>query len=85
MFERRVIGVNGSWPPPILYSTQGDVHLIHATNGLGNDDIPTALHAHGMFFNGTGYFDGAVGITQCGIPNGHTFDYEIDTSLNVRT
>jgi iron transport multicopper oxidase len=83
LFDRRVIGVNGSWPPPILFGTQGDIHRIHATNGLGDDKIPTALHAHGMFFNGTNYFDGATGVTQCGIPNGKTFDYDIDTSLNV--
>jgi len=36
-----------------------------------------------MFFNGTNHFDGAVGVTQCPIPPGATFDYEIDTSLNV--
>lgn len=36
-----------------------------------------------MYFNGSNYFDGAVGVTQCGIPSGATFDYEVDTSLNV--
>jgi iron transport multicopper oxidase len=37
-----------------------------------------------MMFNGTNYYDGAVGITQCSIPNGKTMDYYIDTSLQVR-
>ncbi len=69
--------------PPILEATQGDTHLIHAYNGLG--DHPTALHSHGMFFNGTNYFDGAMGVTQCGIPPGETLDYHIDTSLNQGT
>ncbi|BEI84084.1 hypothetical protein CcaverHIS002_0406880 [Cutaneotrichosporon cavernicola] len=84
-FERRVIGVNGTWPPPVLEATQGDVHLIHAYNGMGDDNIPTALHAHGMFFNNTNYWDGATGVTQCGIPNGKTLDYHIDTSLHHGT
>lgn len=69
--------------PPILEANQGDVHLIHAHNGLG--DVPTALHAHGMMFNGTNHFDGAMGVTQCGIPPGETLDYSIDTSLNHGT
>lgn len=38
-----------------------------------------------MFFNGTNYYDGATGVTQCGIPSGQTLDYEIDTSLNHGT
>ncbi|EIW71885.1 multi-copper oxidase, partial [Tremella mesenterica DSM 1558] len=82
--ERRVIGVNGTWPPPPLIGTQGDVFLIHATNGLG-DGSGTSLHSHGMFFNGTNYYDGAVGITQCSIPPGETLDYHIDTKLQTGT
>lgn len=71
--------------PPVLEANQGDVHLIHALNGMGDDKIPTALHAHGMMFNGTNQWDGATGVTQCGIPNGETLDYYIDTSLNHGT
>lgn len=69
----------------MLVATQGDTHILHAYNGLGDDKIPTALHAHGMFFNGTNYYDGATGVTQCGIPSGQTLDYHIDTSLNHGT
>jgi len=36
-----------------------------------------------MFFNGTNYYDGAVGVTQCSIPSEHGMDYIIDTSLQV--
>lgn len=57
--------------------------VVHATNGLGDPNIGTALHSHGMFFNGTNYYDGAVGITQCSIPNNWTMDYHIDTSLQA--
>lgn len=31
-----------------------------------------------MFLNTTAWYDGAVGVTQCGIPYGQTFSYEID-------
>ncbi|CAD6564626.1 MAG: ferroxidase fet3 [Tremellales sp. Tagirdzhanova-0007] len=85
LYERRVIGVNGTWPPPPITATQGDVILIHALNGLNDETIGTSLHAHGMFFNGTNYFDGAVGITQCSIPMNNTLSYTIDTSLQTGT
>lgn len=69
--------------PPAISCTQGDIIKIHAYNGLGDAEIGTALHAHGMFFNGTNYYDGAVGVTQCSIPSERGMDYIIDTSLQV--
>lgn len=69
--------------PPAISCTQGDIIKIHAFNGLGDNEIGTALHAHGMFFNGTNYYDGAVGVTQCSIPSERGMDYIIDTSLQV--
>ncbi|KAF8315333.1 Cupredoxin [Clavulina sp. PMI_390] len=80
---RRVIGVNGSWPLPPVTVTQGDELIIHAYNGL--PDAGTALHHHGLYFNGTSYYDGAVGVTQCAIPPGSTFDYHISTDLQYGT
>lgn len=47
-------------PPPITV-TQGDTLVINVINQL---DIPTALHTHGMFQNGTPWMDGPVGVTQ---------------------
>ncbi|PWN26507.1 putative Fer1-iron transport multicopper oxidase [Jaminaea rosea] len=76
---RRVIGVNGTWPPPILNINSSDSLTIHVKNQL-NDGMGTALHSHGMFFNGTGYYDGAVGITQCPIPPNESFSYEVHNS-----
>lgn len=69
-------------PPPVNSHT-GDTIRIHATNGLGVPDLGTALHAHGMMFNNTNWFDGAVGVTQCPIPPGETLTYDIDTSIQV--
>lgn len=83
LYERRVIGVNGTWPPPSVHSHTGDIIRIHATNGLGNAQLGTALHAHGMMFNNSNWYDGAVGVTQCPIPPGETLTYDIDTSIQV--
>ncbi|KAI8144831.1 multicopper oxidase-domain-containing protein [Fennellomyces sp. T-0311] len=73
LFERRVIGVNGTWPPPVVDVTVNDTLRIHTYNGL---DEPTALHAHGMFQNGTGWMDGPSMVTQCPIQPGHNLTYE---------
>jgi iron transport multicopper oxidase len=69
-------------PPPILVN-QRDTLRVHAYNGLG--DVGTALHSHGNFFNGTNYYDGAVGTTQCAIPPGESLTYEIPIDLQYGT
>ena len=56
---------------------------MHAYNGLNDPTLGTSLHAHGLAFNGTNYYDGAVGVTQCSIPMNQTLSYAIDTSLQV--
>ncbi|KAE8212202.1 hypothetical protein CF327_g4124 [Tilletia walkeri] len=73
--SRRVIGVNGQWPMPVINVNSTDVLSIKVTNQL-NDGSGTALHSHGMFFNQTSFYDGAVGVTQCPIPPGQTITYE---------
>ncbi|OLL26531.1 Iron transport multicopper oxidase [Neolecta irregularis DAH-3] len=61
-YTRKVIGVNGYWPPPTVNVTKGDRVVINATNSLGDENL--SLHAHGLFFNGTNSMDGAAGVTQ---------------------
>lgn len=73
--SRSVIGVNGTWPPPIINVNASDVLRVTATNDL-QTGAGTSLHSHGMFFNKTAYYDGAVSITQCLIPPGESFTYE---------
>ncbi|KAI8967984.1 multicopper oxidase-domain-containing protein [Mycotypha africana] len=75
LYERRVVGVNGKWPPPLVEATEGDTLVINVNNQL---DVNTALHSHGMFQNTTAYMDGPVGVTQCPIPPGHSLTYEFD-------
>ncbi|ESK96308.1 multicopper oxidase [Moniliophthora roreri MCA 2997] len=72
--ERRAIGVNGTWPPPPIEVSTNDSLVVHATNSL---PLLTSLHHHGMFFNSSSWMDGAVGVTECGIPPGRTFDYVV--------
>ncbi|GAA5832084.1 hypothetical protein JCM11251_002812 [Rhodosporidiobolus azoricus] len=69
-----VVGVNGTWPPPPLDVHQGDTVRVHVTNSL---DGPSSLHHHGIFFNGSNYYDGAPGVTECGISTTQSFTYEI--------
>ncbi|KAJ7461426.1 Fet3 protein [Mycena latifolia] len=74
-FPRQVFGVNGSWPPPPLDVQQDDLLIVHAKNFL---PAPATLHHHGMFFNSTTWQDGALGVTECGIPiNGGEATYQI--------
>ncbi|KAI7869586.1 Cupredoxin [Spinellus fusiger] len=73
LFERRVIGVNGHWPPPPVDATLNDTLVINVYNAL---DEPTALHAHGLFQNNTGYMDGPSMVTQCPIQPGKSLTYE---------
>ncbi|KAI0310690.1 Fet3 protein [Amylostereum chailletii] len=74
LFPRRAVGVNGTWPPPPLDVSANDTLILHAHNSL---DEATSVHHHGMFFNSTSWYDGAVGVTECGIPVGGDFDYVI--------
>ncbi|KAF8180286.1 Fet3 protein [Mycena galopus ATCC 62051] len=74
-FPRQVLGVNGSWPPPPLDVPQNDTLIVHAKNFL---PAPATLHHHGMFFNSTTWHDGALGVTECGIPtDGGETTYQI--------
>ncbi|KAF8956295.1 Fet3 protein [Flammula alnicola] len=79
LFERRVIGVNNTWPPTPMDVSTADSLLVHVTNSL---DAPTTLHHHGMFFNSTSWMDGAQGVSECGIPPGAQFDYVIPVNTS---
>ena len=61
-FERRVMGVNGKWPLPPIELEYGDRLELKVNNQLG--DVVTGLHAHGLYQNGTNYYDGPTGVVQ---------------------
>ncbi|KAL7944458.1 Cupredoxin [Trichoderma barbatum] len=77
-FARPVIGINNQWPIPHIEANVGDRVIVNVNNQLGNQS--TSLHFHGLFMNGTTHMDGPVGVTQCEIPPGHSFQY--DFSIN---
>jgi iron transport multicopper oxidase len=52
--------------------TLGDSLIVNVKNNL---NVPTALHAHGLYQNKTNFMDGAFGITECGILPGESFTY----------
>ncbi|KAI9816737.1 MAG: hypothetical protein M1826_001735 [Phylliscum demangeonii] len=63
---RRVIGVNGKWPPPQIDVNVGDLLEVAVHNNLG--DWNTTLHWHGIYQQGTNNYDGPEYVTQCPIP-----------------
>ncbi|KNC76213.1 hypothetical protein SARC_11277 [Sphaeroforma arctica JP610] len=74
LYSRRVVGVNGSWPIPGVTAYYGAYLILTVKNSL-----PTiaSVHAHGMYQNGTSFYDGAYGINTCGIPPGETFTFHM--------
>ncbi|KAJ1723287.1 ferroxidase fet3, partial [Coemansia biformis] len=74
---RRMIGVNSKWPPPAIHVDLHDTLVINAHNSL---DDATSLHIHGFFQNGTNYYDGAAGVTECGIPPNGTYTYQVNVT-----
>ncbi|KAJ2146964.1 ferroxidase fet3 [Coemansia sp. RSA 678] len=74
------ICVNNAVPIPPVHVTQGDVLVLNVRNSL---DVPTAVHAHGIYHNYTDYYDGAEMVTECGIPPGENFTYVIDTTTQA--
>ncbi|KAG0073328.1 hypothetical protein BGZ89_006621 [Linnemannia elongata] len=74
LMERRVIGINGQFPPPAINVTLNDTLVINVVNQISE---PTTLHAHGLFQTGNNQMDGPSMVTQCPIPPGANFTYTI--------
>ncbi|KAJ1946272.1 ferroxidase fet3, partial [Linderina pennispora] len=71
---KRGIAVNGKFPLPVVEAEIGDLLILNVHNSL---NVPTSLHAHGIFQRGTNYYDGPSMITECSIAPGSNFTYEI--------
>lgn len=80
LFPRKVVGVNGQWPLPIINVDKGDQLVVKMYNGLG--DKSASIHFHGMFQNGTNNMDGASMITQCPVAPGSSFTYNFTVNQN---
>ncbi|KAJ2457013.1 ferroxidase fet3 [Coemansia sp. RSA 2424] len=73
--ERMAVVVNGEIPMPLVRASLGDTLALRIRNGLEGE--ATGLHSHGLFNNGTNYYDGAGMVTECGIAPGSEMTYEI--------
>lgn len=80
LLEREVIGINGSWPLPVIEVNKGDQLIVHMHNGLG--DKSTSMHFHGMFQNGTAEMDGPNMVSQCPVVPGQEFTYNFTVNQN---
>eukprot|EP01117_Protostelium_nocturnum_P004626 TRINITY_DN1679_c0_g1_i2.p1 TRINITY_DN1679_c0_g1~~TRINITY_DN1679_c0_g1_i2.p1 ORF type:complete len:601 (-),score=176.54 TRINITY_DN1679_c0_g1_i2:31-1833(-) len=80
--ERKVVGINGIWPPSAVYSHQGDVLYLNVVNNL---DLPLTVHNHGFSFPNSTFYDGAMMISQCGIPPKSSFKYRIPIVDDIGT
>lgn len=80
LFERKVVGINGQWPLPVIEVDKGDRLIVNMYNGLGNKNA--SIHFHGMFQNGTSDMDGPSMITQCPVVPGQSFSYNFTVDQN---
>lgn len=74
---RSAIVVNGASRGPLLVANKGDGFSIDVENHLSDAGLQTetSVHWHGIFQHGTPWADGPVGVTQCPIPQGASFNY----------
>lgn len=74
LFERKMIGFNGTWPLPTLRAKKGDTINLYLINGF-EEPRNTSLHFHGLFQIGSNQMDGPEFVTQCPIPHGDVMLY----------
>lgn len=80
LLERKVVGINGQWPLPVIEVDKGDRLIVNMHNGLG--DKNASIHFHGMYQNGTSDMDGPAMVTQCPIIPGQSFTYNFTINQN---
>lgn len=73
-YTRKVIGINGEWPLPIIKVAKNDRVIIHLTNSMADRNV--SLHFHGLFMKDQNSMDGPEFVTQCPIAPGLTFIYD---------
>ncbi|CAH0023446.1 unnamed protein product [Clonostachys rhizophaga] len=80
LYERKVVGINGQWPLPVIEVNKGDRLVVNMYNGLGGKS--SSIHFHGMYQNGTNEMDGPSMVTQCPIPPGSSMTYNFTVEQN---
>ncbi|EGX88248.1 ferro-O2-oxidoreductase [Cordyceps militaris CM01] len=74
--EKLVYLVNGEFPGPTIEARSGDRLIVNVHNRLSDEGL--SIHWHGLQMRGNNTMDGAVGVTQCPIPNGKDFVYDFN-------
>ncbi|KAF2015125.1 multicopper oxidase [Aaosphaeria arxii CBS 175.79] len=77
--DRKVVGINGQWPLPIIEVEKGDQLVVNMHNGL---DKASSIHFHGMYQNTTTEMDGPAYVTQCPVPPGMDITYNFTVNQN---
>lgn len=80
LYERKVVGINGQWPLPVIEVDKGDRLIVNMYNGL--EDKETSIHWHGMFQNDTNNMDGPAMVTQCPVAPGASITYDFTINQN---
>ncbi|CAH9146558.1 unnamed protein product [Cuscuta epithymum] len=77
-YRKPTLTVNGEYPAPIIYATQGDTIVVNVINNLETEDL--AIHWHGIKQFGKPWADGTEGVSQCPILPGrnHTYQFVVD-------
>ncbi|KZT02962.1 multicopper oxidase [Laetiporus sulphureus 93-53] len=70
--EKTMLVVNGLYPGPMIEANTGDRIIVNVTNKMVNAT------------NGTNYYDGTDGITQCGIPPGESMVYNFTVDYSIQ-
>ncbi|KAJ9592214.1 hypothetical protein L9F63_001215, partial [Diploptera punctata] len=73
-FERGVLSVNRRIPGPSIQVCQGDRIVVDLINRMSGRSI--TIHWHGIFQNGTPYYDGVPMVTQCAVIEDNQFRYD---------
>ncbi|KAI1167775.1 Cupredoxin [Nemania serpens] len=70
---RPIIGINNSWPCPMIQASVGDTVVVNLFNKLGNET--TGIHFHGINQIDSNYMDGSVGSSQCPLLPNYSITY----------
>ena len=73
-YGRLVLGINNQ--PGYSTAIQGNLGDLLRVKVINQIQNATSIHWHGMLQNGTSNMDGAIGVTQCEIPPGGSYQFE---------
>ncbi|KAH7439619.1 hypothetical protein KP509_04G068900 [Ceratopteris richardii] len=74
---KSLISVNGQFPGPTVYVTEGDTVIVNVTNLVSNN---VTIHWHGVRQLLSAWADGPVYITQCPIQTGQSYVHQFQVT-----